>query len=230
MIYLIIQLLLICLCISVVYFVFLSVNSLDLSFLPSELAGLAIILLTIVVSYFVIIFSLAFINKLARLILRDKEGELNRLETILWTLKETAWDIARSITKKIILQPLFPDVLLKLFGFKRRKGVSIMSDLWDLEIIDVGEGTLIGTNAMITAHHIRRGKLYRKKIIIGKNCTLGILSIVLPGAEIGDNVMVSAGSLVPANWKLDSNSIYSGVPVKKVKEIPPIEENKSEVS
>ncbi|MFX1516264.1 MAG: acyltransferase [Promethearchaeota archaeon] len=198
--------------------------------MPSELAGLAIILLTIVVSYFVIIFSLAFINKLARLILRDKEGELNRLETILWTLKETAWDIARSITKKIILQPLFPDVLLKLFGFKRRKGVSIMSDLWDLEIIDVGEGTLIGTNAMITAHHIRRGKLYRKKIIIGKNCTLGILSIVLPGAEIGDNVMVSAGSLVPANWKLDSNSIYSGVPVKKVKEIPPIEENKSEVS
>jgi carbonic anhydrase/acetyltransferase-like protein (isoleucine patch superfamily) len=99
-----------------------------------------------------------------------------------------------------------------------------MADLWDLELIDVGEGTLIGTNAMITAHHIRGGKLYRKRIKIGKNCTLGILSIVLPGAEIGDNVMVSAGSLVPANWKLDSNSIYSGVPVKKVKELTPIEE------
>lgn len=224
MIYLIVQLLLICLCISIVYFVFLGVNSLDLTFLPLGLEGLAVILLTILISYFLIIFILAFINKIARLFLHDKEGELNGLETILWTIKETAWDIARSITKKIILQPLFPDILTRLFGFKRRKGVSIMADLWDLEIIDVGEGTLIGTNAMITAHHIRGGKLYRKKIIIGKNCTLGILSIVLPGAEIGDNVMVSAGSLVPANWKLDSNSIYSGVPVKKVKELPDIEE------
>lgn len=224
MIYLIVQLLLICLCISIVYFVFLGVDSLDLTFLPPLLEGLAVILLTILISYFLIILILAFINKIARLFLRYKEGELTGLETILWTIKETAWDIARSITKKIILQPLFPDILMRLFGFKRRKEVSIMADLWDLEIIDVGEGTLIGTNAMITAHHIRGGKLYRKRIKIGKNCTLGILSVVLPGAEIGDNVMVSAGSLVPANWKLDANSIYSGVPVKKVKELPPIEE------
>ena len=41
-----------------------------------------------------------------------------------------------------------------------------MGDLWDLELIDVGEGTVIGTNAMITAHHIRRGKLFRKRIKI----------------------------------------------------------------
>lgn len=77
---------------------------------------------------------------------------------------------------------------------------------------------------MITAHHIRRGKLFRKRIKIGKNCTLGIMSIVLPGAVIGDNVLVSAGSLVPVNWKFDSDCIYSGVPVKKVKKISPNEE------
>ncbi|MFX0124587.1 MAG: acyltransferase [Candidatus Hodarchaeota archaeon] len=224
MIYLIIQLLLIFLCISIVYFVFLGVIALDLSFLPFILEELVVILLTFLLSYFIIMILLAFINKIARLFLRDKEGELTGFETILWTIKETAWDIARSITKKIILQPLFPDILTRIFGFKKRKGVSIMADLWDLELIDVGESTLIGTNAMITAHHIRGGRLYRKRIKIGKNCTLGILSIVLPGAEIGDNVMVSAGSLVPANWKLDSNSIYSGVPVKKVKELPPAEE------
>ncbi|UCG00873.1 MAG: hypothetical protein JSW11_14795 [Candidatus Heimdallarchaeota archaeon] len=224
MIYLIIQLLLICLCLSIVYFVFIGVNLLDLSFLPLILQGLAIILLTFLTSYFMIIIILAFINKIARLFLRDKEGELTGFETILWTIKETAWDIARLITKKVVLLPLFPDILTRLFGFKKRKGVSIMADLWDLELIDVGRGTLIGTNAMITAHHIRGGKLYRKRIKIGENCTLGILSVVLPGAEVGDNVMISAGSLVPANWKLDSNSIYSGVPVKKVKELPPLKE------
>ncbi|MFX0016093.1 MAG: acyltransferase [Promethearchaeota archaeon] len=223
MIYLIIQLILICLCITIVYFVFLGVLSQDLFFFPSIIEILIVIILTFLISYFTILFGLASINKTSRVLLRDKEGELAGLEKILWTIKETTWDLARIITKKIILLPLFPDILMRLFGFKKRKGVSIMADLWDLELIDVGEGTLIGTNAMITAHHIRRGRLYRKRIKIGKNCTLGILSTVLPGAEIGDNVMVSAGSLVPANWKLDSNCIYSGVPVKKVKEIDPKE-------
>ncbi|UCE13363.1 MAG: hypothetical protein JSV04_14405 [Candidatus Heimdallarchaeota archaeon] len=219
MLFLIIQLILVCLSITIVYIVFLGTNLLDLSFLPSPLEGLVVILLTFLISYFTILFVLAFINKLTRLFLRDKEGELTRFETILWTIKETAWDLARLITKKIMLLPLFPDVLTKLFGFKRRKGTSIMGDLWDLELIDIGEGTLIGTRAMITAHHIRRGKLFRRRIRIGRNCTLGIMSIVLPGAEIGDNTLISAGSLVPANWKLDSNCIYSGVPVKKIKEI-----------
>lgn len=224
MIYFFLQLILICFCISIVYFVFLGVISLDLSFLPPLFEGLVVILLTFLFSYFIIMFVLAFVNKIARLFLRDKEGELTGFETILWTIKETAWDIARIITKKIILQPLFPDILTRLFGFKKRKGVSIMADLWDLELIDVGEGTLVGTNAMVTGHHIRGGRLYRKRVRIGKNCTIGFASIVLPGAEIGDNVMVSAGSLVPSNWKLDSNSIYSGVPVKKVKELSHKEE------
>lgn len=219
MLFLIVQLILACFCISIVYFVFLGINFLDLSFLPSIWEGLVIILLTFLISYFTILFVLAFINKLARLFLRDKEGELARLDIFLWTIKETAWDLARMTTKKIILLPLFPDVLTKLFGFKRRKGTSIMGDLWDLELLDIGEGTLIGTRSIISAHHIRRGKIFRKRIRIGRNCTIGAISIVLPGAEIGDNVLVSAGSLVPANWKLDSDCIYSGVPVKKIKEI-----------
>jgi hypothetical protein len=223
MLFLIIQLLLAAITISVIYFVFLWALTIDFSFLPTPLDGLAIILTTFFVSYILIILVLALINKLSRLLLKDKLGELTGFDLILWTIKETAWDITKTITQKIIVHSIFPVVVSRLFGFTPRKGTSILGNIYDPELIEIGEGTLFGTFAIVSGHHIRRGSVYRNKTIIGKNCTVGAYTIIAPGAKIEDNVLVGACSFIPANWVLEANSIYSGVPVKKVKSIDPSE-------
>jgi len=51
-------------------------------------------------------------------------------------------------------------------------------------------------------------------IVIGNNVFIGYRSIILPGTRIGDNVIVGAGSVVKG--KLESNSVYAGVPVKYI--------------
>ncbi|MBO7616826.1 MAG: acyltransferase [Bacteroidales bacterium] len=54
---------------------------------------------------------------------------------------------------------------------------------------------------------------------IGKNTSIGSRSIILPGVgEIGENVMVSAGSVVKE--KVPSNCIVAGNPAKVVAKIP----------
>lgn len=53
-----------------------------------------------------------------------------------------------------------------------------------------------------------------KTINIGNNVFVGYGSIILPGTNIGDNVIIGAGSLV--RGKLERNSVYAGVPVKKL--------------
>ena len=54
---------------------------------------------------------------------------------------------------------------------------------------------------------------------IGKNTSIGSRSIILPGVgEIGENVMVSAGSVVKE--KVPSNCIVAGNPAKIVAKIP----------
>jgi acetyltransferase-like isoleucine patch superfamily enzyme len=52
-------------------------------------------------------------------------------------------------------------------------------------------------------------------INIGNNVFLGYGVTVLPGAEIGDNVIVGANSVVTKK-KLKDNSIYAGVPAKYI--------------
>ena len=44
-------------------------------------------------------------------------------------------------------------------------------------------------------------------------------AIVLDGAEIGDNVIVAAGSLVPPGKKMPSNTLVMGSPAKVVREL-----------
>jgi len=52
------------------------------------------------------------------------------------------------------------------------------------------------------------------KIKIGKNCFIGCRTTLLPGIEIGDNVVIGAGSVV--NKSIPSNSIAAGVPCKVI--------------
>lgn len=52
------------------------------------------------------------------------------------------------------------------------------------------------------------------KIKIGDNVFVGYAAIILPNTIIGNNVLIGAGSVVRGN--LLSNSVYAGVPVKRI--------------
>lgn len=52
------------------------------------------------------------------------------------------------------------------------------------------------------------------KILVGNNVFIGIRTIILPNVKIGDNVIIGAGSIVTNN--IESNSVYAGVPARKI--------------
>lgn len=56
-----------------------------------------------------------------------------------------------------------------------------------------------------------------KPILIGNNVFIGLNVIVMPGVIIGDNTIIGAGSVVIG--ELESNSVYAGVPAKKISSI-----------
>ncbi|WP_060664555.1 DapH/DapD/GlmU-related protein [Bacillus sp. CHD6a] len=61
----------------------------------------------------------------------------------------------------------------------------------------------------------RAGKPYGKPIKIGNGCWVGARVTILPGVTIGDGCIIAAGSVVTKDC--ESNSLYSGVPAKRVK-------------
>ena len=54
----------------------------------------------------------------------------------------------------------------------------------------------------------------QKFTVIGNNVFIGMRSIILAGANIGDNVIIGAGSVVTGI--VESYSVYAGNPAKKI--------------
>lgn len=88
--------------------------------------------------------------------------------------------------------------------------------------ITIGKGSLIAPNVgLITANHDPCNPVQHlpgRNIIIGKNCWIGMNSVILPGVTLGDNTIVGAGSVVTKSYT-EGNCIIAGSPAKKIKNL-----------
>ena len=79
--------------------------------------------------------------------------------------------------------------------------------------IHIGEGSWVLARATILAHDICRG--INTHTYIGKNCVIGINSIILPGVHIGDQVVVGSGCLVTKD--IPDHCIVVGNPARIIR-------------
>lgn len=73
--------------------------------------------------------------------------------------------------------------------------------------------TIIGNNVSIGHNAIVHG------CRIDDNVLVGMGAIVMDNARVPSNVLIAAGTVVLENTVLEENSIYAGVPAKKVKKL-----------
>jgi carbonic anhydrase/acetyltransferase-like protein (isoleucine patch superfamily) len=45
-------------------------------------------------------------------------------------------------------------------------------------------------------------------------------AIIMDNAEVGSNTIIAAGAIVLEGTKIESGTIYGGIPAKKIKDIP----------
>lgn len=73
----------------------------------------------------------------------------------------------------------------------------------------IGSDVSVGHNAIIHGATIEDG------------CLIGMGATVLDNAVVASGCIIAANALVLSNARLEPNSVYAGVPAKKVKEITP---------
>jgi len=73
--------------------------------------------------------------------------------------------------------------------------------------------THIGNNVSIAHNAVVHGCTVKDNVLIGMG------AIVMDDAVVEQNTIIAAGTVVPQRMKLDPNSVYAGVPAKKIKEI-----------
>lgn len=110
--------------------------------------------------------------------------------------------------------PMIP-FLAKFFGAKIGKNVAIGGNIDSPFLITVGDNTVLGHGSLISGNIIQNGKIILGPVHIGSHSTLGVYSFVPPNVEIGDNVMITAGSVITLGCKIPNNEIWKGNPARK---------------
>ncbi|THH39931.1 gamma carbonic anhydrase family protein [Neolewinella litorea] len=75
--------------------------------------------------------------------------------------------------------------------------------------------TTIGNDVSIGHRAIVHGCTLHDSVLVGMG------AIVMDGAVVESNVIIGAGAVVPAGMRCEANSIYAGVPARKIKDLDP---------
>lgn len=118
---------------------------------------------------------------------------------------------------------ILPDVewknrVYRKTGMKIGKNVSLFGSNFDIffpELIEIGDGSVVGNKTSILTHEFLPNSWRKGPIKIGKNVTIGTMTVVLPGVEIGDDATVAAYSLV--NRNVEPGTLVGGVPIKRIR-------------
>ncbi|MER0465492.1 heptaprenylglyceryl phosphate O-acetyltransferase [Bacillus cabrialesii subsp. cabrialesii] len=91
---------------------------------------------------------------------------------------------------------LYRTFLRMKVGKQTSFALMVMPDTMFPEQISVGTNTIIGYNTTILAHEYLIQEYRIGKVLIGDEVMIGANTTILPGVEIGDGAVVSAGTLV----------------------------------
>jgi carbonic anhydrase/acetyltransferase-like protein (isoleucine patch superfamily) len=102
----------------------------------------------------------------------------------------------------------------------------------DVNDITIGDATNIQDGAVIHATYQKAATIIGNNVSIGHNaivhgCTIqdnvliGMGAIVMDKALIGEGAVIAAGAVVTQGTIVEPNTIYAGMPAKKIKDVSP---------
>ncbi|WP_010647552.1 acyltransferase [Oceanobacillus massiliensis] len=109
---------------------------------------------------------------------------------------------------------LYRNFLHMKVGHETSFALMVMPDIMFPEKIKVGNNCVIGYNTTILAHEYLIKEYRIGDVIIGDEVMVGANTTILPGIEIGDGAIVSAGTLVHKD--VPSGAFVGGNPMRLI--------------
>ncbi|MFX0187943.1 MAG: hypothetical protein ACFE8A_09415 [Candidatus Hodarchaeota archaeon] len=162
---------------------------------------------------------------------KPREGIFNRNkndeEYCYWSLRAIIRKWPFWLARQINL-PILETLALKILGVKTNRINSLNEGWVDCEFIKFGRNVKIGQGSIIMSNIIIRDKLLIKKVVIKDNVIISAHSCVAPGTIIESNTILGANTMTTINQHLKGNSIYNGIPARRIMTNSPLK-NKKEI-
>jgi acetyltransferase-like isoleucine patch superfamily enzyme len=98
----------------------------------------------------------------------------------------------------------------------RRVYVNTLS-ISDHNLLEFGDDVVIGADAHLSGHTVEHGIVKTGRVCLGRNVTVGLLSVVEIDVRAGDGAQIGALSFVPKHSSLEAGVVYAGVPVEPLR-------------
>ena len=184
----------------------------------------AIVAMSLVPAYLVFAVSLIALSAFSTKILgwRTKPDGAWKLRDLEWPLLDwSRYMISTHIVRVLVgtffrASPLW-SLYMRWNGAKMGRGVHINSlSISDHNMLEFGDGVVLGENVHLSGHTVEGGMVKTGPVRLGRYVTVGLGSMVGINVEVGEKTAIGAMSAVLKGTKLDADSVYAGVPVKKM--------------
>jgi serine acetyltransferase len=135
-----------------------------------------------------------------------------------WKLFTVVYEFGRGALlpfTSVFARPL----VAKLFGAQIGHDIALGGHLVDPQFIAIGDGAIVGQDAVITAHTITSGQLVLDPVRVGARATVGVKVVVMSGVWIGDGAVIAAGAVVPPGTQIPPGELWGGIPARKLKDV-----------
>jgi acetyltransferase-like isoleucine patch superfamily enzyme len=109
--------------------------------------------------------------------------------------------------------PLFHRLMGMRIGSRVQINTAVIADQ---NLISIGDDTVVGGDVTLVAHSVERSYLVTAPVKIGKRVTIGLMAVIMPGCEIGDDAVIAANAVLKKGTKIGPNEIWGGVPAQRV--------------
>lgn len=196
---------------------------------PWPLVRPLVLAVSLVPAYLVFATTLVVLSAASTRILgwRTAPGAAWRLADLEWGLLNWSRYMISTHVVRVLVGTFFRSSPLwtwymKLNGARIGRGVYINSlSISDHNMLEMGDGVVIGESVHLSGHTVEGGLVKTGFVRLGRGVTVGLGSMVGIGVEAGDRCQIGALSVVPKNSRLDADTIYAGVPARRIEKSSP---------
>jgi acetyltransferase-like isoleucine patch superfamily enzyme len=149
----------------------------------------------------------------------DSQWKLRDLEWPLmdWIRYMTSTHVVRVLVGTVFRSSPLWTAYLRWNGARIGRGVHINSlSISDHNLLEFEDGVVIGESVHLSGHTVEGGMVKTGGVKLGRFVTVGLGSMVGINVEAGERCQIGALSVVLKGSTLDADSIYAGVPARKI--------------
>lgn len=184
----------------------------------------AIVATTLVPAYVVFAIAFAWLSAQSTRLFgwRTTPGAALRLRDLEWPLLDwvrymTSTHVVRVLVGTVFRASPLWTAYMRWNGASIGRGVHVNSlSISDHNMLEFGDGVVIGESVHLSGHTVEGGTVKTGRVRLGRFVTVGLGSMVGINVEAGERCQIGALSAVLKGSTLDADSIYAGVPARKI--------------